>query len=105
MVSLSDLANGPKLFEETFGRRWGRRYWRVFFAVAVLAILVACLEQIGAFGEKAFVRSNAWYQAAGAWLYPKKATLTPAAPPANAEATRPFAPVTEIPAKKPWWQH
>jgi hypothetical protein len=27
MISLSDLLNGPKMFEETFGLQWGRRFW------------------------------------------------------------------------------
>ena len=38
MVSFSDLLNGAKMFEDTFGPRWGRRWWRIFFVIVVMAI-------------------------------------------------------------------
>jgi hypothetical protein len=46
MVSLSDLANGPKVFEENFGPKWGPRWWRMFFALSILAAATLFLEEI-----------------------------------------------------------
>jgi hypothetical protein len=55
MASFSDLlANGPKMFEEHLGPKWGPRLWRAFFIVGVLAITAAGLSEIGGFGKGLF---------------------------------------------------
>lgn len=53
MVSLSDLTDGPKMFRETFGPKWGPRWWRVVFTIVVIAIACAAAEEIGGTGSKA----------------------------------------------------
>jgi hypothetical protein len=61
MISLSDLLNGPKMFEETFGLQWGRRFWLAFFTVAVLAIAAVCLTEIGGFGRDLLSAVSGWF--------------------------------------------
>jgi hypothetical protein len=39
------------MFEDAFGRRWGPRWWRLFFALAVLAASAFFLGEIGGFGR------------------------------------------------------
>jgi hypothetical protein len=51
MVSFSDLANGPKLFAENWGPKWGPWGWRIIFTLAVLAIAVGCVAEIGGAGK------------------------------------------------------
>jgi hypothetical protein len=60
MVSLSDLQNGPKVFETIFGARLGPRLWRVFAVIAVLAILFVALDEIGGIVTKAVSPVLAW---------------------------------------------
>jgi hypothetical protein len=60
MVSLTDLANGPKVFEDTLGPKWGPRWWRSVFIIAVFAIVAACLMEIGTFGKAVVVNLREW---------------------------------------------
>jgi hypothetical protein len=46
MVSITDLTDGPKMFRETFGSKWGPRLWRGFFTIVVLAISAVAVSQI-----------------------------------------------------------
>jgi hypothetical protein len=73
MVSLSDLTNGPKMFKETFGPKWGPRWWKVVFTIAVLAIVTACLVEIGGGGKAAYTEIKAW-------LYPPTTSSRPSVP-------------------------
>lgn len=54
MVSLSDLINGPKMFEDTFGSTWGPRWWRLFFSLAILAAAAFFLTEIGGLGKNVY---------------------------------------------------
>jgi hypothetical protein len=50
MISLSDLANGPKMFEDSFGSVRGHRLWRGLLAL-ILITMIFCLSEIGVFGN------------------------------------------------------
>jgi hypothetical protein len=64
MVSFSDLINGPKMFRETFGPKWGPRYWRAFFVIAVAALATVGLSQIGGFGKSLYSEVREWFSPA-----------------------------------------
>jgi hypothetical protein len=66
MVSFSDLIDGPKMFRETFGPKWGPRWWWLFFAIIILAAGAFGLSEIGAVGKSAY--SEVW-----GWFSPKTA--------------------------------
>jgi len=61
MPSFSDLIDGPKMFQNTFGQKWGPRLWWAFFSVVVLAIGVVALSQIGGVGKSAYSEIKGWF--------------------------------------------
>ena len=73
MVSFSDLIDGPKMFRETFGPKWGPRWWKAFFTVVVLAVALIAAQEIGGVGSNAVfaVRS----------LFSPPSTVNPVPPP------------------------
>jgi hypothetical protein len=72
MVSLSDLENLPKVFETIFGGL-GRRLWRPFGIIAVIAILLLSLAEIGGVITKAVH-----------WLMPQPKSPAVVPPPVSA---------------------
>lgn len=61
MVSFSDLIDGPKMFRETFGPKWGPRWWKLFFTVVVLAIALVAAQEIGGVGTNAVSAVRSWF--------------------------------------------
>jgi len=90
MVSLSDLLNGPKLFEDNFGARWGPRLWRGFFILALGAIVIVCLTTIGGFGRAIYSEVAGWLPGITAPPPPPPPLPLPrqAAPPARNYTTK-----------------
>jgi hypothetical protein len=89
MVSLSDIAEGPKLFETTFGPKWGPRWWRVFFVVVILAIATVCLTDIGKFGKSATQEFTQEFNALIAWASKPKPPIQAPLPESSANKTVP----------------
>jgi hypothetical protein len=54
MVSLSDLADGPKMLREAFGRRFGTAIWRILLCFVVLGILAVAATQITGLTQQVF---------------------------------------------------
>lgn len=61
MVSLSDIVDGPKMFRETFGPKWGPRLWWIFFVIVVLGIASAAAEEIGGVGSRTVAAAREWF--------------------------------------------
>jgi len=73
MVSLSDLTNGPKMFKETFGPKWGLRLWRTTFAIVAFAIVTVAISQ-------AFGGWHSIYSEVRAWFSPPSTSAAPSPP-------------------------
>lgn len=61
MVSFSDLIDGPKMFRETFGPKWGPRWWKAFFTVVVLAVALIAAQEIGGGGSNVVSVVRGWF--------------------------------------------
>jgi hypothetical protein len=81
MVSLSDLVDGPKMFRETFGPKWGPRWWRVFFVIVVLAVASAAAEEIGGVGSRTVAAARGWFSPPST----VNPSSTPLQPPVNTQ--------------------
>jgi hypothetical protein len=85
MTSFSDLVQGPKMFADAWGPKWGPRYWRVFFTIIVLALAAVALSEIGGFGKAVVV-------SAYGWLFPAKDPLPVKVPPSAVTLSVPAQP-------------
>ncbi len=54
MVSLADLANGPKMLKEAFGRRTGMAIWRVVLLAVALGIVAVGLTHVSTLTQLVF---------------------------------------------------
>jgi hypothetical protein len=98
MVSLTDLTNGPKMFQETFGSKWGPRLWRAVFTIVVVAIVTGAMSQIFGSWHAAYLEVAGWFSPSTS--SPPGRSQTPVNGPSNPPAT-PATPPPSTPSTPP----
>jgi hypothetical protein len=101
MVTLTDLTNGPKMFQETFGSKWGPRLWRVVFTIVVIAIATAAMSEIFGSWRSAYLEIAGWFSPSPS-SPPKGPSQPPMGiPPSNTPATATPTPQPATPQPAP----
>lgn len=101
MVSLTDLTNGPKMFQETFGSKWGPRLWRAVFTIVVVAIVTAAMSQIFGSWHAAYLEVAGWLSPSASSPPKMPPQLPPSNPPATPTTAAPATPSAPPPASPP----
>jgi hypothetical protein len=95
MVSLNDLTNGPKMFQETFGSKWGPRFWRIVFTIVVIAIVTAAMSQIFGSWHAAYLEVAGWFSSSSSKIPPQPPVAPPPSNPPLTPVTPSAGPVTQ----------